>query len=124
MRTKRLLFVMFCALFMACFLSACSTTQSNLTPQEKYYTAVSWYNDNLSLYLSHYQAASPATKEEWKSNVDPLFKTGARVLDAWKLSLGTSGGAANSEQLWNNIRTELLGLFIHYGFITVVDERS
>lgn len=96
-------------------LTACALMSGNLTPEKKYLTALTWYNDNLEIYLDSYDRASEATRSKWDAEIKPLFEEAGAVLDLW-----AAGQAGETD--WASMRTRLVLALINSGLIVVEEE--
>lgn len=97
---------------------ACATWNANLTGEAKYYTALKWYNDNLTQYVDFYDMASPAVQTQLRATVKPVFKSAGTALDAWKLAIGTND-AQSKQDAWLKLKSNLITALVTNGFVVV-----
>jgi hypothetical protein len=113
----RVLLVLAVALFTMATIVQC-TQNINLTHEAKYLEALTWYNDNLEIYLGHYRQADEATQAEWKEKYHPIFITGDQALKAWKLAL-PAVDVVEKERAWMEAKREILGSLVSLGLVEV-----
>jgi hypothetical protein len=113
----RVLLVLAVALFTMATIVQC-TQNINLTHEAKYLEALTWYNDNLEIYLGHYRQASPETQAEWKEKYHPIFIAGDQALRSWKLAL-PAGDAVEKEKVWMEAKRQILASLVSLGFVEI-----
>ena len=100
-------------------LVSCTLT-ANLTPDQRYYSAIRIYNDNVEEYLAAYDVASLTTQTRWKAEIDPIIRFANQALTTWGDNLyGLS--ADSKEQAWLIAKRELITALVLYGVIEEVE---
>jgi hypothetical protein len=89
-----------------------------LTPESRYLTAVTIFNDNVELYEMAYQAADSKTKEKWKAEIDPVILSTSTALDVWNLTVNDPA----SEQDYRAFFRQLLTVLILNGIIEIRED--
>lgn len=85
----------------------------NLTQEARYLEALSWYNDNLELYLIHYRVQPEAVKAEWREKYHPIFQIGDIALSAWK------GNMPQGEEAWLTAKKQILAALLTLNIVEV-----
>ena len=90
----------------------------NLTPNQRYLTALKLFNTNVETYETAYQASDPITQAKWKMTIDPLIIAADVSLTAWKTALGTDN-AYEKEQAWLKAKDAMLQILLVSGIIKI-----
>lgn len=111
MRLLKIVPVLLCIML----LTGCA---KNLTPNQRYLSALKLFNSNVETYETAYQAADPITQAKWKAIIDPFIIAADATLIAWKTALGTEN-AYEKEQAWLQAKDAMLQILLTSGIIKV-----
>lgn len=90
------------------FVASCATMSTSTTPKAAYLKARLEFNTLLQQYLTYYREAPPATQQQWKEQIDPLFKQAAVALDLWGLAVKQGQSGTEQQQEYIKLKNKLL----------------
>lgn len=100
--------------FILALFSACGPKNipEELTEKDTYLNARMAFNEIVSKYLIYYGDADPEKQAKWKKNVDPKIRMAESTLDAWGTALKLGKPHENDQELWLDLKDELLEVLL------------
>ncbi len=83
-----------------------------LKRDKEYLAARKEFALTLQDYNKHYAVAPVLTQQKWKAEIDPKFRTVDKALDSWKLAIDKGFDPASQEQLYLQLKSELLFMLV------------